>query len=248
MRWFPVIVMAALALPGPAHAKVTFDFATNTGFVDAEDVRQAFDWDAATLRARAKGLEFEHVKLVQDVYAVVCARAGARPVRAVHTAQDAKEFLTVTVVRAAGTRKITGFRIVKAYAGISGTTVPPTPGTPCPEPKPDDQVRTSRLVSTTVTTTLVAKSGPDRVELYQIRTGPPVPAAAQPALATVQAALSTAQAAQSTAQAAPSAAQPALSTAQPALSTAQPAQSAAPPVPAAAVSRPDQASAVSRTA
>ncbi|GGN75542.1 hypothetical protein GCM10010112_46900 [Actinoplanes lobatus] len=183
MRWLSVIVMAVLALPGPAHAKVTFDFGTNTGFVDAEDVRQAFDWDAATLRSKAKGLEFEHLRLVQDTYVVVCGGAGARPLRAVHTAQDAKEFLTVKVARKPGTRDVTGFRIVKAYAGISGTTVPPAPGTPCPEPKPDEKVRTSRLVSTTVTTTLVAKSGPDRVELYQVRTGPPVPATAvsQPA-------------------------------------------------------------------
>ncbi|GGN05264.1 hypothetical protein FHR83_001376 [Actinoplanes campanulatus] len=178
MRWFPVIVLAVLAFPGPAHAKVTFDFGTNTGFVDAEDVRRAFDWDAATLRAKAKRLEFEHLKLVQDSYAVVCGEAGARPVRAVHTAQDAKEFLTVKVVRRTGTREVTGFRIVRAYAGISGTTVPPEPGTPCPEPTPDEKVRTSRLVSTTVTTTLVVKSGPDRVEIYQIRTGPPVPATA----------------------------------------------------------------------
>ncbi|MEV0900717.1 hypothetical protein [Actinoplanes sp. NPDC049802] len=172
MRWFPVIAGAVLAFPSPAHAKITFDFGANTGHVDAEDVRRAFGWDAATLRRKAAGLEFQHVRLVQDTYSVVCDGASARPVRAVHTAQDAKEFLTVEVVRGPPARDVTGFRIVKAYAGISGTTVPPEPGTPCPAPGTGATVRTSRVVSTTVTTTLVAESGSTRAELLRVVTEP----------------------------------------------------------------------------
>lgn len=117
----------------PDQAEVTFDFTAHTGFAGADELRQAFGWDAPTLRRRATGIAFTSDTLVQDVYAVVCGPAGTPPVRAVHARQFGTWFLTKAIDRDAR-GEIRGLRITGAEAGISGTTVPPTPDMPCPSP------------------------------------------------------------------------------------------------------------------
>jgi hypothetical protein len=167
------ILAGGILVAAPAHAEVTFDFTANTGTVGAAEMRQSFGWDAATLRARSTGVEFAEDILVQDVYSVVCGPAGTPPVRTVHARQFAKEFLTMSVDRdKAG--EVRGFRITGAEAGISGTTVPPTPGLPCPAPG-SGLVTSATVVSTTTTLTLLATSGENTRDLAQSRTGPAVP-------------------------------------------------------------------------
>jgi hypothetical protein len=167
------ILAGGILAAAPAHAEVAFDFAANTGTVGADEMRQSFGWDAGTVRARATGVEFAKDILVQDVYSVVCGPAGTPPVRTVHARQFAKEFLTMSVDRdKAG--EVRGFRITGAEAGISGTTVPPTPGLPCPAPG-TGSVTSAVVVSTTTTLTLLATSGDTTHDLAQLRTGPAIP-------------------------------------------------------------------------
>lgn len=178
------VFLAALVVPAdPARAAVRFDFSAGTGAVDAADLRRSFGWSEATLRARAAALRFTKGTLIEDVYSVVCGQAGTPPVRTVHARQFATEFLTRTVDRGPN-GDIRAVRITGPEAGISGTTVPPTPGLPCPEPTgapepsdapttgtasagagigertpPPGTVSSAVVVSTTTTLTLAAESG-----------------------------------------------------------------------------------------
>ncbi|WP_430792090.1 hypothetical protein [Actinoplanes sp. G11-F43] len=176
MRMLPVLVSAAIAgsLAGitPASATVVFDFATGTGFVDAEDLRQGFDWDEARLAHKASRIEFENSKLVEETWSVTCD-AGAKPFPAIRTQQGAKDFLLSTPTYAADRTTLTGFRITGTRAAISSTTAPFDPGTPCPEPSRGTTVHTARLVSTTTTRTLLAVAGDNETALLQTRSGPP---------------------------------------------------------------------------
>jgi hypothetical protein len=127
---------AGLAFPAPAAAAVTYDPDAKTGFVDRGDVRTAFGWTDATLASHAAGLVFEHEFWSRDTYSVAC---GGAAFPAEHQRAFGHYGLTGEVVRdsqrgAAGYQgPPAGFRITGARYGISGTTVPPMVGGPCPE-------------------------------------------------------------------------------------------------------------------
>lgn len=133
------VLVAGLGPAAPAAAAVRYDPATRTGFADAADVRKAFGWNDATLAARAAGLTFGHTFWTTDTYAVRCGKSRF-PVA--HRRDYGRFELTSVVVRqprrAAPTgyterARTAGFRITGPYAGISGTSVAPAAGQPCPK-------------------------------------------------------------------------------------------------------------------
>ncbi len=162
-------VLAGLALATPAAASVTYDPATKTGFVGTTEVRKAFGWTAATLAARASAVVFDHEFWTDDTYAASC---GERVVPIVHRRQFGS--LTLADAIAHGERgasvgyrgKVTGFRLTGARFGISGTSLPPVVGQPCPQARGEsiDQVR---LVSSTTGWALAARFGDVRGELLR---------------------------------------------------------------------------------
>jgi hypothetical protein len=162
MRFTLVLAGAALAggalFATPAAATVKFDPATKTGFVGKLDVQRSFGWDDAALRARTGRITFTYDTLTKDTYSVVCGRAGNRPFTVLHDRVFARDFLNAVVVRDT-TAAPSGFRITGAGTGISGTTVGPTVGLPCPEEGKGKTVRSARVVSTAFTGTLSANFG-----------------------------------------------------------------------------------------
>ena len=127
---------AGVGYAAPASTAVTYDPASRTGFVGAADVRRAFGWTAAMLASRAGGVSFDHDFWTDDTYSVVC---GERTYPVVHHKEYGHYELTGTVVRGSGSRSasgygdgITGFRLTGASSGISGTSVAPAVGQPCP--------------------------------------------------------------------------------------------------------------------
>ncbi|HEX5206155.1 hypothetical protein ACFQS1_36990 [Paractinoplanes rhizophilus] len=152
---FPQLAAAAALAAGLAPAPVTFDPGTNSGYVGAGAIREAFGWSPATLTARAAGVAFQHGFRGEDTYAVSC---GGRPFRVVHPHDYGHYELNVTVKRASsGYRDVTGFRIRGAYAGISGTSPAPSPGDPCPQKHAGgSKVTRSARVASVTTWTLTA--------------------------------------------------------------------------------------------
>lgn len=163
-----------VATAGPAAAAVTYDPIAKTGFVDLGDVQRAFGWTAAKAKAKAPGVVFNHEFWSDDTYSVSCGKA-AFPV--VHHREYGRYELTDTVAaardargaRSGYARKLLGFRITGPYAGISGTSVPPVAGQPCPEPRGATIVGV-RKVSSLTGWALTATSGTERRELLVRRT------------------------------------------------------------------------------
>ncbi|PRY33155.1 hypothetical protein [Pseudosporangium ferrugineum] len=146
---------AGIGYATPAAAAVRYDPRTKTGFAGAADVRKAFGWSDATLTARAGALTFSHDFWTRDTYSVSCGK-GTFPVR--HDREFGRYELADRVVREprrdapAGyerSRRTTGFRITGPYAGISGTSVPPAVGDPCPEPRGTTILRLRRVSTAT---------------------------------------------------------------------------------------------------
>jgi hypothetical protein len=134
---FP-LALALLTAATPAPASVRYDPETKTGFVGSADVRQAFGWSGRELASRAAGLVFEHDFWTDDTYRATC---GARVVPVVHH----RDFGRFDLIDTAG---YTGFRISGARSGISGTSVPPAAGQPCPGDQ-GETIGKVRLVSST---------------------------------------------------------------------------------------------------
>jgi hypothetical protein len=147
----PQLAAAGVALAvGLAPASVTFDPESNSGYVGATEVRKAFGWSAAALTERAAGVAFQHGFWGEDTYTVSC---GGRAFRMVHQHDYGHYELNVTPTRAnSGYRDVTGFRIDGAYAGISGTTPPPSPGDPCPQEQAGGLKITKSVLVTSVST------------------------------------------------------------------------------------------------
>ncbi|MFI5496746.1 hypothetical protein [Actinoplanes sp. NPDC051859] len=156
---------ASLGSAVPASAAVQYDPDLKTGLVDAADVRKAFGWSDEVLANRANGLVFRHDFWTEDTYTVSC---GGAAFGVKHQPEFGNFALTDRVVRAprrgssAGYgqhTRLVGFRITGPYAGISGTSVPPAVGQPCPEPRGSKITRADR-VSTTSSWSLTVSSGP----------------------------------------------------------------------------------------
>nr|BFE73279.1 hypothetical protein GCM10020092_065800 [Actinoplanes digitatis] len=102
-RLFSTLAAVAVALAGvlvpatAASASIRFDPATGTGFVGGGDVRTAYRWSAATLRAVAAGVTFSHSTSIEDTYSVVCG--GTRPVtvEVTHLRLSARDDLSSSV-------------------------------------------------------------------------------------------------------------------------------------------------------
>ncbi len=164
---------AGVGYAGPAAAAVRYDPDAKTGFADAADVRRVFGWSDATLSARAAGLVFSHDFWTRDAYSVSCGK-GSFPVA--HQREFGRFELNGRVVREArrgarrgastgygdGTR-LTGFRITGPYAGISGTSVPPAVGQPCPESRGARITRADRVSTTTGWSLTISSGGVDKI-------------------------------------------------------------------------------------
>jgi hypothetical protein len=167
---------AGTLLAAPAAAAVTYDPGTKAGFVGGEDVRKAFGWSDAELAKRASGVAFEQDFWTDDSYAVAC---GARTYPAVHHREFGRFELVGAVMRGGSRgaasgygRAVTGFRITGARSGISGTSVAPAAGQPCPQAGP--AITAVRLVSTTVGWGLSARSSARSRELLRRETVKPL--------------------------------------------------------------------------
>jgi hypothetical protein len=166
-RIFQVAVAGAVLAAGyavPAAAAVRYDPAAKSGFAAAADVRQAFGWTRQVLAARATGLVFSHDFWTRDTYSVWC---GKGPFPIAHEREFGRFELTDVVVHESrrgvpagyGRRpELAGFKIIGPYAGISGTSVAPAAGQPCPADR-GPRVTRAELISTTTGWTLSVSSG-----------------------------------------------------------------------------------------
>jgi hypothetical protein len=164
------VLVAGTTFATPASAAVSYDPGRKTGFVGTADVRRAFGWTAAMLAARADGVAFDHDFWTDDTYSVVC---GKRVYPVVHHRIYGRYELSDAVVRRDGPRSaagygagVTGFRLSGAIAGISGTSVAPAIGRPCPAGRvPGSTIDELRLVSSATGWTLAVSSGDLRRQL-----------------------------------------------------------------------------------
>ncbi|MET8149534.1 hypothetical protein ACIBSW_38335 [Actinoplanes sp. NPDC049668] len=166
------VALAGVLVPATAaSASIRFDPATGTGYVGGGDVRTAYRWTGAMLRVRAAGLTFSHSTSIEDTYDVFCGSTGQAPVEVTHLRQSARVELGVSVDYdapsgyGAGRRGgVAGFRLTGAVSGISGTTVGPAVGAPCPAARAAaDTIKKVRLKSTATTSVLAASyQGVDR--------------------------------------------------------------------------------------
>ncbi|MEV4703320.1 hypothetical protein [Actinoplanes sp. NPDC049316] len=157
-------VAAGLGPAAPATASVRYDPEAKSGFAGAADVRKAFGWSDAVLAARAGRLVFDHGFWTEDAYSVSCGK-GFFPVR--HQREFGRLELADAVVRESrrgapsgydrGSRLV-GFRITGPYAGVSGTSVPPSVGQPCPQPR-GARITRAKLVSSTTGWSLTVSFG-----------------------------------------------------------------------------------------
>ncbi|MEV6299772.1 hypothetical protein AB0M02_10250 [Actinoplanes sp. NPDC051861] len=155
-----VLALLLVFSASPAYGAVKFDPQTGTGFVDRADVRKAFGWDDAALNARAGDVEFGYRTSTDDVYSVMC---GRRTIRVPHQRVSSSTALKVRVER-------DGFALDGAVAGISGTSVAPAVGFPCPdERKPADKITKVELLCTSTRAALVASHGSSPAESHDLQ-------------------------------------------------------------------------------
>jgi hypothetical protein len=166
------VLVAGTVPAGPAAASVTYDPRAMTGFVGGSNVRHAFGWSEATLASRASGLVFDHEFWTDDNYTVACGGPGF-PV--VHHREFGRFELTDVASRGGRSGydgELLGFRLAGAHSGISGTSVPPMAGQPCPECQgPRSTIDRADLVSSTTGWALYVSSGDLRHELLGPRDG-----------------------------------------------------------------------------
>jgi hypothetical protein len=155
---------AGLTVTAPATAvAVKYNPETKIGFVTGGDVRKAFGWSGATLEFRAAGLVFDHEFWTDDTYSVVC---GTRTFPFVHHRVFGRFELTDTVVHDGYGDELLGFRISGARFGISGTSVAPAAGQPCPEDQaPGTTIDEVELLSSATGWALTVTSDSVRREL-----------------------------------------------------------------------------------
>jgi hypothetical protein len=164
------LAVAGLAfVAGLAPRPVTYDPETKEGFVDAAEIRDKFGWSEATLAARAGSIAFTHDFYTDDTYTVSCGKESF-PVVFHH--DYGYLALTRTIARETSGYhpKLLGFRITGANAGVSGTTVPPLAGEPCPEKgRGGEKITRSHLDKSVETWALTASSGTASRRLMVVR-------------------------------------------------------------------------------
>ena len=155
-------LVAGLAPAGPAAAAVTYDPVTKKGFVGRGDVLKAFGWTDATLRQRADDLVFDHDFWTEDTYSVACGGAAFPVVH--HREFGRYELFDAAFTGGRGSAKgyggkLAGFWLTGPRFGISGTSVAPEPGQPCPNG--EGTISTSKLTATSTGWALAVTSGSD---------------------------------------------------------------------------------------
>jgi hypothetical protein len=157
MRLLTVMISAiaagSLLAPAPAAASIRFDPATNTGFIDGEDVRKAFGWDEAGLARNAPEIGFTYHVGKEATYAVACER-GVRAETGHNPGSTSAGLDTVVAWNPGG--RLTGFRLTGASSGASSMDIAPEPGLPCPDER-GGTIREVKYLNTTVTTGLSAE-------------------------------------------------------------------------------------------
>jgi hypothetical protein len=168
-----VTLTIGLMYAAPASASIKFDPDRGTGFVGGGDVRTRFRWNDAMLQSRAAGVTFSHSRSIEDTYSVVC---GWDP-----TPRGDREHLTIVVTHvresamlnlgssvdydastatAANPKgRVVGFKLTGAVSGVSGTSVGPTVGMPCPDGRSYGGAKTIdkvRLKSSAIVSALTA--------------------------------------------------------------------------------------------
>jgi hypothetical protein len=157
------LAFAAPAPAAPAGAPAKYNPETKIGFVSSGDVRKAFGWSGATLESRAPGLIFDHEFWTDDTYSVLC---GTRTFPIVHHRVFGRYELTDAVTHDGYGDLVLGFRISGARFGISGTSVAPAAGQPCPEDQaPGTTMDAVTLVSSATGWALTVTSDSVRREL-----------------------------------------------------------------------------------
>ncbi|MBU2664648.1 hypothetical protein KOI35_14185 [Actinoplanes bogorensis] len=156
------VCAAGFVVGGPAQAAVTYDPETKKGYVSRADLLKAFGWNDATLAAKASGLVFNHDFWTNDNYTVSC---GKRTFPIVHPLEFGRyELFDVTVTEKGrgaagyGGKTVLGFWLTGPRFGISGTSVGPMVGQPCPQDA-KAKITSVKLVSTTTGWGLDAASG-----------------------------------------------------------------------------------------
>ncbi|GIE35969.1 hypothetical protein Ait01nite_090140 [Actinoplanes italicus] len=160
-------VAGGVLAPSAASADVRFDPATNTGFVDAEDVRKAFGWNEETLARNAPEVRFTHHVGKEAIFSVLCdgeVRAGVS-----HNPGSTSAGLIPVVTVDLGTADLSGFRLTGAGSGASSMNVVPEPGHPCPT-EGGGVIRRATYVHTMITEALSAEFRDVQVYLTQKRT------------------------------------------------------------------------------
>ncbi|MDI6102470.1 hypothetical protein QLQ12_28005 [Actinoplanes sp. NEAU-A12] len=137
-----------------AAAEIRFDPATKTGFVDAEDVRKAFGWDAATLARNAPDVGFTYHLGKEEIYTVFCDRDVRAEVS--RNPGSTSDSLIVVVTAGPGAGSLEGFRLTGAGAGASSIEALPEAGHPCPDER-GKVVRRVTYVHTKITEALSAE-------------------------------------------------------------------------------------------
>ncbi|WP_250030286.1 hypothetical protein [Paractinoplanes maris] len=167
---------AVVGAAAPASAAVTYDPRTMKGYVGRGDVLKAFGWTDATLAAKASGLVFDHDFWTNDTYTVAC---GKKAFPVVHYREFGRYELRDATVQnnargAAGyAGKVAGFWLTGPRFGISGTTVPPAAGQPCPSTTQGTTITSAKLVSSVKGWALAITSGDDNRRLLTKQTPNP---------------------------------------------------------------------------
>ncbi|MCY1141107.1 hypothetical protein OWR29_24175 [Actinoplanes sp. Pm04-4] len=162
-------LVATAGVATPAAAAVSYDPKTMKGYVARSDLQKAFGWNDATLAAKTSGLVFNHDFWTNDTYTVSC---GKTPFPVVHYREFGRYELRNAAVldKGRGTAqgysgKLVGFWITGASFGISGTSVPPDKGQPCPDATKGKTVTASKRVKSVKGWALSVSSGEDNRRL-----------------------------------------------------------------------------------
>ncbi|WP_250008130.1 hypothetical protein [Actinoplanes sp. M2I2] len=171
-------LVATVGAAAPASAAVTYDPQTMKGYVGRGDVLKAFGWTDAALAAKASGLVFDHDFWTNDTYSVAC---GKKAFPVTHYREFGRYELRNAAVQATGRAaargyagKLAGFWLTGPRFGVSGTSVPPGAGQPCPDATRGKTVTKARLVSSVKGWALAVSSGDENRRLLTKETPNPI--------------------------------------------------------------------------
>lgn len=131
MRLLPLLTagatltFAGCPLPAaatPAASAVTFDFATNTGFVGAADLTRGFGWKSGRLIRKASEITFQSTLTIEETWSVTC---DATPFTAIRQQQAMKSFLVAEPLYGSTDRPTPARTPPPGSTALPGRTPPP---------------------------------------------------------------------------------------------------------------------------